>query len=95
MGQLLSKGNTDVEQEKSKKIPKKICSTLGLNEAELNSCKHPTDITKTCRAVVKAIYPEKSERAKQSVVLMGKKKVAAIRGKCEVIYHNSIVIIRC
>lgn len=93
--QLPSTENTDVEQQKIKKIPKKICSTLGLNEAQLNLCKQTPDITKTCRAVVKEMYPDKAERAEQSVVRMGKKKVAAIRGKYEVTCHISMAIVRC
>ena len=74
MGQLLSGANADSKQQNDKEMLKEICATLGLSEGNLKSCKHPNDITKTCREIVRKIYPNKSERAKQSVTVMARRE---------------------
>jgi hypothetical protein len=52
-----------------------------MNEDQLRSCKHETDITKTCRLLVKFIYPDPAIRARKLVSTMDIDKLKAIRGK--------------
>ena len=93
-GSEQSNGNSNHfrQQKNKKKKLKRICSILGLNIKQLHSCKDLT-ITKTCREIVRLMYPDKKSRAKKSVKKLGKKKVGAIRGKFKAIDHNSIAII--
>ncbi|CAF1316274.1 unnamed protein product [Adineta ricciae] len=77
VGRVLSGELNNNEEDKGEKL-ENICTTLGLNEKELKSCEHKTDITKTCRQIVKKLYSEPKERAKLSVVKMDLQVLQAI-----------------
>ncbi|CAF1366137.1 unnamed protein product [Adineta ricciae] len=57
------------DEDKGEKL-ENICAALGMNEKELKSCEHETDITKTCRQIIKFIYRDSKERARTLVSTM-------------------------
>ena len=56
-----------------------IKSVLNMSENELKLCEHGTDITKTCRSIVKFIYQDSDERAKMLVSSMKGDQLQAIQ----------------
>ena len=94
MGKILS-GSTvvdDIEEDKGDKL-ESICHTLNMTEKQLISCEHNTDITKTCRQIVKFIYPDPKDRAAKLVSTMTDGKLEAIQGNASdyfiMIYNSS------
>lgn len=79
---MLSDTSNEAEEQNSrrKKISK-ICKALRLSNDELEQCRHPTDITKTCRHIVKRLYPSLTERAKLKVSKISSRRLQAIHGK--------------
>lgn len=51
-----------------------------MSENELLSCQHDTDITKTCRQIVKYLFRDPKERAKMLVSSMDAKILKSIQG---------------
>ena len=75
------------EEEKKEKELERICLILSLTERQLDSIKEKSSeetstITKTCRAIVKELYPDKKKLRKVTVRKL-KEKTDAIRGKAE------------
>jgi hypothetical protein len=92
-GRLLSGAlddNND-EQEKGDKL-ENICLALKMNETELKSCEHETDITKSCRQIIKYIYPDIKDRAKKLVSSMDDTQLQAIQGKISKYYLSPTII---
>ena len=57
-----------------------ISDLLGLADADLDSARHPTDITKTVRQITKAVYPSIADRQTMKISTMDKKVIQAIIG---------------
>lgn len=70
-----------VLRKKNKKKLKQISNVLHLSEKQLESAKHPTSITKTCRTIIKLLYPNESTRAEMSISKMSNTQLLAIHGK--------------
>ncbi|CAF3330712.1 unnamed protein product [Rotaria sp. Silwood2] len=75
------------KQKKKNKI-KKIGRILNLSEDELKYSKHRTDITKTCRALVKTLYPDPSERAQTVITKIPISKLHAIHKYARLVHHQ-------
>lgn len=93
MGKVLSGATIvdDIEEDKGEKLAF-ICRTLNMTEKQLLSCEHETDITKTCRQIIKFIYPDPKERAEKLVSTMTDGKLEAIQGNtsnCFIMIGNS------
>ena len=71
MGKILSGVSARVEEveDKGEKL-ESICSALNMTEKELKKCQHDVDITKTCRSIVKQIYPNANDRGKMLISTM-------------------------
>lgn len=52
-----------------------------MNEKQLRLCEHETDITKTCRQIIKFIYPDPEDRARMLVSNMKEDELKAIRSQ--------------
>ncbi|CAF4002871.1 unnamed protein product, partial [Rotaria sordida] len=80
VGKILS-GATIVNDEEGDKGDKleKICLTLNMSERELQSCEHETDITKTCRQIIKFVYRDPVVRSEMLVSSMTAGKLQAIQ----------------
>ena len=76
---LTGQSKKDVEEEGE--ILEEILDTLKMTEADLKSCEHETDITKTCRAIIKRIYPNPTERAAMLISSMDINQLKAIQSK--------------
>lgn len=68
-------------EKKKKKQLKGISRVLNLSVRKLKNAKHPTDITKTCRSIIKLLYPDESVRAQMSVSKMSPAALVSIHGK--------------
>ncbi|CAF1311293.1 unnamed protein product [Adineta ricciae] len=55
-----------------------ISDLLGVSDADLETTRHLTDITKTARQVTKLVYPDVAERQKMRISTMDKKIMQAI-----------------
>ncbi|CAF1336972.1 unnamed protein product [Rotaria sordida] len=55
---------------------------------ELESCEHPKQITKTCRELVKFLYPDVNQRSTMSISSMSKEQVNAIREYARLAHPN-------
>lgn len=51
-----------------------------MTEKQLRSCEHETDITKTCRQIIKYMYRDPRERAKMLVSTMDTNVLKCIQG---------------
>lgn len=87
VGKILSGATIvdDVEEDNGEKL-ESICNTLNMTEKQLLSCEHKTDITKTCRQIVKFIYPDTKERAEKLVSTMTDGKLEAIQSNISNIF---------
>lgn len=63
-----------------------ISDLLGLDDADLERARHPTDITKTVRQMTKAVYPNITDRLKMKISTMDKNMIQAIIGM--LIFHD-------
>jgi uncharacterized Ntn-hydrolase superfamily protein len=59
----------------------KICEVLKMTEREPKTCEHETDITKSCRSIIKRIYPDSKDRAKMLISTMDPAQLQAIQGE--------------
>jgi hypothetical protein len=66
-----------------------ISGLLDLSDADLETARHPTDITKTVRQVTKLIYPDINDRRKMKISTMNKKIVQAIIGNISLYLSSS------
>ena len=66
-----------------------ITNTLHMNEEQLQSCIHSTDITKTCRQIIKYKYRHPRRRARMLISSMKKDVLKAIRSKA----HDHFILI--
>ena len=82
IGKVLSgvSSNTDEEENAGEKF-EKICAALNMTEDELRLCEHKIDITKTCRSLIKHIFPDANDRAKMLISSMDSTELKAIQGK--------------
>ncbi|CAF1241573.1 unnamed protein product [Adineta steineri] len=80
-----SNDNDDNEEEKGEKL-EKICTTLDRNESELKLCEHDMNITKTCRQLIKCLYPDTKQRAKMLVSSMDVDKLQAIHDYARIVH---------
>lgn len=81
IGKLLSGAKLDdSDQDQGEKL-ENILSALEMDEKELKSCEHPTDITKTCRHIVKYKYRNDKNLGKMRVAAMNADVIDAIRSK--------------
>ncbi|CAF3225791.1 unnamed protein product [Rotaria sp. Silwood2] len=71
--------NTKEDKQKEEKKLKEICNVLNTNEKNLIACKDATSITKTCRKIVKHIYPDTDQRAEMLVSLIPDEKLTAVQ----------------
>ena len=79
IGKILSgSGKVEEEEEKGEKLDN-ICSTLKMTESELKSCEHEPDVTKTCRAIVKRVFPNAADRSRMLVSLMDTNQLKAVQ----------------
>jgi hypothetical protein len=90
VGKMLGGGPSgdDEETDKKEKRLKEIYKILKLDEDQLKGCQHPTDITKTCRSIVKELYPDVHKRSTMLVSLMTTETLEAIHG----MHFNNYVI---
>jgi hypothetical protein len=81
IGKLLSgvSADNDDGEDKGEKLIR-ICHKLKMSEAQLKLCEHNMDITKTCRQIVKYIYPDVNERAQMLVSAMNDDVLQAVQG---------------
>ncbi len=79
--------NEKTEEEKNKEI-EKLAVVLGLKVGVLKSCKK-NNITKTCRQVIKEMFPISRVRAKKSISIMPRIQKEAIRGNYRIREYNS------
>ena len=82
IGKILSgvSNEENLDEDKGERL-ENICLLLGITESELKSCEHDTDITKTCRQIIKHIYPNANERAKMLVSSMDPDRLQAVQGE--------------
>ncbi|CAF4792179.1 unnamed protein product [Rotaria sp. Silwood1] len=96
LGTTLSHDLHSKQQQKNKKMKKKnkkdkieyIARVLNVNPDELYFSKHKTDITKTCRAVTKLIYPDRSQRATTQITDLPIHKRRAIHEYCRFVHRQ-------
>lgn len=70
-----------------------IIETLRMSEGELQACQHETDITKTCRQIIKHLFRDPKERAKMLVSSMKADVLKSIQGEVfSSHYHYSTFI---
>jgi hypothetical protein len=80
IGKILSGASIDENDEENKSYKlEKIRLALNFSEAGLKSCEHDTDITKTCRQIIKYIYEDPKERSMMLVSSMDNTKLQAIQ----------------
>jgi hypothetical protein len=65
---------------------------LNLTKVQLKACEDTNDITKTCRNLVKAIFPSDKKQAKTYVLSMSLTKKRAIHCKYRERVDNIIII---
>jgi hypothetical protein len=65
-----------------------ISDLLGVSDADLETVRHPTDITKTVRQVTKLVCPDIDERQKIKISTMDKKITQAIIGRLCLLLSN-------
>ena len=70
----------DDEDDAGEKL-EQICTTLKMTERELKQCEHEIDITKTCRSLIKHIYPDANDQARMLISAMDPGQLQAIQ--CE------------
>ena len=58
-----------------------ICDLFGVSDADLDTARHRTDITKTVRQVTKLIYPNVADRRTMRISTMDGKIIQGIIGK--------------
>ena len=58
-----------------------ISELLGISDTDLDSARHPKDITKTVRQITKMVYPDINDRCAMKISTMDQKIVQAIMGK--------------
>jgi hypothetical protein len=92
---LSDNGNDEKEQKEKEKKIDEIGRVLKLDVVRLKDCKHPSDITKTCRNIVKVLYPNVKTRAKTRLSSMPSKTVKTIRGECRMRDRNFIINFEC
>lgn len=81
IGKILSGTSNPSDEELDKEARfESILETLRMSESELLSCQHDTDITKTCRQIVKYLFRDPKERAKMLVSSMDAKILKSIQG---------------
>ena len=83
VGKMLSgrSNNEDgSEEEGDGEKLERIINTLNLSEKELHKLEHETDITKTCRHIIKRLYQNPRERAKMLVSSLDSKILKSIQG---------------
>lgn len=80
VGKTLSGQSAKTEEDEEEKLDE-ILVTLKTTEADLKSCEHETDITKTCRAIIKRIYPNPTDRAAMLISSMDSKQLKAVQSK--------------
>ena len=78
------------DDEKADKL-EDICKVLNMSEDQLRSCEHGTDITKTCRQLIKYLYADPNQRARLLISTMDSEKLSAIHGKDLNIIHQSLI----
>ncbi|CAF3496208.1 unnamed protein product [Rotaria sp. Silwood2] len=91
LGSSLSKNDDEKEKQRKKKKKnkiRKISHVLNISQDELKYCKYTTDITKTCRAIIKLIYPDETERAEMLVTKIPKSKLQAIHEYARFVHHK-------
>lgn len=71
----------------------RIKSVLNMSENELKACEHGTDITKTCRSIVKHIYQDLDERAKMLVSSMKVDQLKAIQSSLHHSIHRVLIVL--
>lgn len=81
IGRILSGVSARVEEvpDEGERI-EAICAALNMTEKELKHCEHDVDITKTCRAIVKHVYPDMANRGKMLISTMDPSILQAIQG---------------
>ncbi|CAF3064312.1 unnamed protein product, partial [Rotaria sp. Silwood2] len=98
LGTTLSNNVHSKQQQKKKKMEntkkknkiKSVARVLNLTPDELYFLKHPKDITKTCRALIKLIYPDPSQRATMLITKIPINKLRAIHSKKQ--HQNNIIL---
>lgn len=81
IGKVPSGVSTKNAEEDEGEILEDICMTLNTTEADLKSCEHETDITKTCRSIIKRIYPKPTDRATMLISYMDSNQLKAVQSK--------------
>jgi hypothetical protein len=86
--------HSDNEEQETKQKQKKetgnLAKILGLKYAMLKNCKRK-NITKTCRAVIRAMFPKPESRAKQRIAKMSRSKIDAIHSNYRIKDYNFII----
>jgi hypothetical protein len=67
-------------REKEKKL-KKLGKILNVSTEKLSACTHDNDIRKTCRSIVKHLYPDIALQRKMSFSSLSRGETRAIRGE--------------
>lgn len=68
---------------------KTIRTILKLTLEELRTCTHESDITKTCRGIIKHLYPDIAIQRKMSFSSLPRGQTRAIRGEYTTIYFTN------
>ena len=83
--------NVDETEDKEEQI-ESFCDALDMTEKELKKCEHEVDITKTCRSIVKHLYPDVNDRGKMLISTMDVAILHAIQGKNVVVFSFDILL---
>lgn len=79
----------ETDEEKNRKITE-LAKVLSLEDVVLKECKQMS-ITKSCRKVIKTMYPKRKSRAEQRISKMCRSKIRAIHRKCRITDYNFII----
>lgn len=69
------------ENDKEKEVTN-ISRILKLSKSQLKECEHDSDITKTCRNIIKIMFPDNTIRARKRISSMSSNKIHAIHCEC-------------
>jgi len=82
---------TTAKELEIKRKEEDIRGRLKLTERQLKLCKHESEITKTCRAIIKCLLPNSRKQASMSISQMSTQMKYDIRGNCTSNYYKIII----
>ncbi|CAF1091203.1 unnamed protein product [Rotaria sordida] len=94
---MLSNISNNEEQGKTggsetKEKLNQIGQVLNLSNIQLKGCEHPTDITKSCRGIIKHLYPDFEARTKMLISLLPIEKLHGICNYIKIIHPSQCSI---